>query len=330
MQTDTTEHPFYDVRGDAWYSEAVQFVYENNIMGGVGSNQFNPQGNLTRAAVTALLFRIDNERTANAQDDRNNPFDDVGNTWYAPYVTWAYQNDIVLGTSATTFNPHGNITRQEFATMVYRYAMNMTDLHDGEVSTEQWWQFADRGRVATWVYSALRWVNNRGVVTGSTATTINPLGTTTRAEAAMMMMRLVEQFSLDPFVVCPGCGDERILEIPSLDGNFQDNAVIVVLTRCVSQRDNRDWTLDDFSNIDGALYLEDLMRFSDELWELMQAGRWQETMVNWPRFRRSMFIRLDRNCKENVVNVIRQLQQHEFIHWVGPAYIEEPLPDYPL
>ena len=191
-------HPFSDVRDGRWYSEAVQFVYEHNIMGGVGNNQFDPQGNLTRAQVTALLFRVHNERTANAQDSRNNNFNDVNNEWFAPYVTWAFNNNIVTGTSSTTFNPHGNISRQEFATMVYRYAMNMTVLYDWSFVSGQWTPFADRGRIATWAYSALRWMNFHGIVTGPSATTINPTGTATRAEAAVMMMRFAEILPL-PF-----------------------------------------------------------------------------------------------------------------------------------
>jgi len=187
-------HPFNDVPDGAWFAEAVGFVYEHNIMGGVGNNRFDPQGNLTRAAVAALLFRVHNGRAANVEDDRDNDFADVADTaWYAPYVTWAFDNSIVTGTSATTFNPHGNITRQEFATMVYRYAMNMTDLEDNNAAAAQWSQFTDRGQIATWAYSALRWMNLHGIVTGLTATIINPVGTATRAEAAVMMMRFVEE-----------------------------------------------------------------------------------------------------------------------------------------
>jgi len=321
-----TDHPFHDVPDGRWYSEAVQFVYEHNIMGGVGGNRFNPQGHLTRAAVAALLFRVHNERPANAGDDRDNNFADVDTTaWYAPYVTWAFNNGIVTGVSSTVFNPHGNITRQEFATMVYRYAMNMTVFRDMGTPSAWWMQFTDRGQIASWAYSPLRWANFRGVVTGLTATRINPAGTATRAEAAVMMMRFVEMFPPPTGSWCPGCGDERTYFVPGDDDYVEDNAVVIVLPRCVSQRDNRDWTLDDFGNIAGALYLEDLMRLSDRVWELIQDGRWQETLVNWPQFRRIMLIRLDQNCKENVANVIRQLQQHEFIRWVGPDFI--PIPD---
>ena len=193
MPAMAADHPFTDVREGAWYAEAVQFVYEHDIMGGVGGNRFDPQGNLTRAQVTALLFRTHHAREANAEDDRDNNFDDVGNAWYAPYITWAFDNGIVQGTSETTFNPHGNISRQEFATMVYRYAMNLTALFDWDRVSAQWSQFADRDQIATWAYSALRWMSWQGVVTGSSATTIDPAGTTTRAEAAIMMMRFVER-----------------------------------------------------------------------------------------------------------------------------------------
>ena len=206
--------------------------------------------------------------------------------------------------------------------MVYRYAMNMTRFHDIYRALAQWLQFTDKGQIATWANDALRWLNMHGIVTGSTTTTINPTGTATRAETAVMLMRFVERLT-NP-LVCSGCGDERSYWIPGDDENIEDNAVTLVLTHCVSARDNRDWTLNDFGNIAGALYLEDLSRLSDREWELIQDGRWQETFVNWPQFRRSMRIRLDQNCKENVANVIRQLHQYEFIRSVGPNSIPEP------
>ena len=193
MPAMAADHPFTDVREGAWYAEAVQFVYEHDIMGGVGGNRFDPQGSLTRAAVAALLFRAHNGREATAEDDRSNNFDDVGNSWYAPYVTWAFNNGIVQGMSATIFNPHGNISRQEFAVMVYRYAMNLTVLFDRNISSGQWTQFTDRDQIATWAYSALRWMNVQGILTGSPSATINPTDTATRAEAAVMMMRLVRE-----------------------------------------------------------------------------------------------------------------------------------------
>ena len=325
MPAMATGHSFSDVREGRWYSKAVQFVYEHDIMGGVGGNRFNPRGQLTRAQVAALLFRVHNERMASADDCRIHPFTDVKDNWATPYIAWAYQNDIVAGTSSTTFNPTRSVTRQEFAVMLYRYAMNMTDLRDGNVFTRQWWDFMDREEVATWAYSALRWMNNRSIVTGSTAATVNPIGTATRAEAAVMMMRFVEVVSLDPALVCLGCGDERFPWGFGADGDFFGiDLVAVELTRCISQRDNRSWTLEDFGDIPGALYLMDFERLPDSTWQLIQAGKWQETIIVWPLFRRVLLIRFDQNSGYNITESMRQLQQNEFVRDVAPAVIGPP------
>ena len=87
--------------------------------------------------------------------------------------------------------------------MVYRYAMNMTALGNSWMATAQFWQFADRDQIASWAHSALSWMHWQGIMTGSTATTLNPTGTATRAEAAVMMMRFMEQpvMSLCPELV---------------------------------------------------------------------------------------------------------------------------------
>ena len=186
--------PFSDVPQGAWHRSAVEFVYHNNMMQGTSPTTFEPDANMSRIMAAATLFRLEHGRIAGAEDARENLFHDVSaSDWFAPYVTWAFNHSIVFGTSPTRFHPHGDVTRQEFATMVYRYAMNMTDLRDGNTSSGQWLQFADRGRVATWAYNALRWMNFHAIVTGSTATTINPTGATTRAEAAMMIMRFMRE-----------------------------------------------------------------------------------------------------------------------------------------
>ena len=229
--------PFHDVSSDAWYADAVQFVYEEGIMGGVGGNQFNPQGKVSRAEVTALLFRTYHGRSANASDAQDNPFADVGDNWYAPYVTWAHANGIVNGTSAETFHPHGNVTRQEFAVMVYRYAMEMTVMGN-VMASRQWSQFTDHGQIAPWAHVALHWVNGREIMTGSTATTINPTGTATRAEAATMMMRLVEHpiMTLCPDVIArilAGIADFSPVDfqIDHYFGTYNDSLALMVRRR---------------------------------------------------------------------------------------------------
>ena len=185
-----TSHNFTDVRDGQWYSEAVQFVYANGIMGGIGNNRFNPQGNLTRAEISALIFRLHHGRRANASDSTQNNFTDVRDTWYTAYVTWMNTSNIDNGTG-NQFFPNRHATRQEFATMMYAYAMNMTDFTDTGEQSGQWTQFTDRNQIASASYAALRWMNFHGVITGSTATRINPTGTLTRAEAATIFMRFM-------------------------------------------------------------------------------------------------------------------------------------------
>ncbi|MCL1903927.1 MAG: hypothetical protein FWF94_05880, partial [Oscillospiraceae bacterium] len=112
-----------------------------------------------------------------------------------------------------------------------------------------------------------------------------------------------EKIMLSP---CPGCGDERSYFPISIDDDFLDDTIFVVLTHCISIRDNRDWTVEDFKNI-GAVVVEDNFRASNENWELFQAGRGNETMINWNQFRRLLTIKLDKHSKENVLWALEQL-----------------------
>jgi len=185
------QHPFNDVADGRWYSEAVQFVYENGIMGGVGNNRFNPQGNLTRAEITALIFRLHHGRNANADDNRDNNFSDVAaNRWFAPYVTWASNNNIDNGIGQNQFAPNRHASRQEFATMMFRYAQ-LAGQNTSVPSGFNLNQFTDHGQIASGSLDAMKWANYNGIITGRTTTTLVPQGTLTRAEAATIFMRFM-------------------------------------------------------------------------------------------------------------------------------------------
>ena len=185
-------HTFTDAGQNLWHTNAVQFVFQNGIMTGTSATQFNPYGNLTRAESTALIFRLHMDRDANANDSIQNDFQDVSNTaWYAPYVTWAANNGIVTGVDERTFHPTDRIIREDFATMLYRYAMQMTNLSDTYRHSAQWLQFVDRGNISSWAYYALRWMNYHGIITGQPSAMISPGGTAIRVEAATIMMRFM-------------------------------------------------------------------------------------------------------------------------------------------
>jgi len=184
--------PFTDVPSGSWFAGAVWYAYQNGIMTGTSPTTFAPNAPFTRAMVVTTLFRIHHGRPANASDSRSNPFTDVTTQWFAPYVTWAYNNGVTDGIGAGLFGPQNNVTRQQFATMLFRYADRMTDRDMTIRQSAQWNAFTDRGQIASWAVDALTWANYHGIISGRTTTTIAPTGTATRAEAATMLMRFIE------------------------------------------------------------------------------------------------------------------------------------------
>jgi len=100
-------------------------------------------------------------------------------------------NNNIDNGAGNQFAPNRYAARQEFAAMMYRYAMNMMGLTDTGQASQQWAQFTDRGQIADWAYQAMRWINFHGIITGRTTTLLAPTETLTRAEAAMIFMRFM-------------------------------------------------------------------------------------------------------------------------------------------
>jgi len=186
--------PFTDVRIGDWFFGYVQSVHANGVMQGTSPTTFAPNATFSRAQIIATLFRIHNDRTANTGDHRDNNFHDVTtNVWYAPYVTWASTNGISSGTGATRFGSNDSVTRQEIATIIHNYVRNLTDGDSGSTITTEWNAFADRDQLTSpAAYFAFRWANNNGIVNGTSGTTLSPNGTATRAQAAAMLVRVME------------------------------------------------------------------------------------------------------------------------------------------
>jgi len=188
--------PFNDVQPRNWFYSYVSAMYASDIMLGVSANRFAPQDTFSRAQVLATLFRIHHGRTASMSDPRNNNFTDVASaSWSAPYVTWATNNGITSITSGT-FGPNQAAVRQEIALFIHRYITNLTDISGNSVENAAWLTFVDRDQIVGQdAYMALRWANNRSVVNGITragVSRIAPMDTATRAEAATMLARLME------------------------------------------------------------------------------------------------------------------------------------------
>lgn len=189
---DDTCDKYYDVNTGKWYHEGIHYMLDNAVMNGVGEHSFDPNGSLTRAMLVTILYRA---QGAPSIDGQNHPFTDVaGGKWYSDAITWAYQNSVVNGTSATTFEPDGDITREQLATILYRYAKNIEHV-DASNRANLDEIFADANQITAYAREALSWAVADGYMKGSTsngATKVYPKDGATRAEVATLLMRYLK------------------------------------------------------------------------------------------------------------------------------------------
>ena len=179
--------PFTDAAADAWYYDAVDYVYQNGLMTGTSATTFAPDGTMTRAMLVTILHR----QAGAPQVNYALPFDDVAEgAWYTEAVRWAASEGIVTGMSATAFEPNAPITREQFAAILYRYAQKTgADVSAGEDTNIL--SYADALDVSEYAVPAMQWACGAGVIQGSGAN-LNPKDGATRAEAAAMLMRFCE------------------------------------------------------------------------------------------------------------------------------------------
>ena len=180
-----SNNPFTDVETADWFYDAAQYVYDNGMMNGTSSTTFSPDATTTRAMIVTILHRMENEPAAEAAG-----FTDVSDAmYYADAIDWAAANGIVNGVSAAAFAPDDPITREQMAAILYRYAQ----VKDYDVSASGSLDgYTDAPRISAYAVTAMQWANSAGLITGNTATTINPTGNATRAEVATILMRFCE------------------------------------------------------------------------------------------------------------------------------------------
>lgn len=180
---ETKDLVFSDVSAGAWYYDSVMYVFNNGIMSGVGSGVFGPGQSTTRAMLVTMLYRMEGSPAVSA----GNGFDDVEDgSWYADAVLWASSNGIVEGVSDTAFAPGESVTREQIATLLYRYAQYKgVELAEGADLSA----YADAGQIGSWAYEALAWANAAGLVSGRSETELAPAGTALRSEVAAILAR---------------------------------------------------------------------------------------------------------------------------------------------
>lgn len=177
--------PFTDVPTSAWFYDSVRNVYENYIMNGVSPTLFQPNGTMSRAMVATVLWRLEGE----PEMDDTSVFTDVPRgQWYTQAITWAYEQGIITGYGSGRFGPQDNVTRQQLAAMLFRYAKTM-DLDGGERASLS--AYRDQGQVADWAREAFAWAVAKGHINGTSPTTLSPTGTATRAQCAAILTRML-------------------------------------------------------------------------------------------------------------------------------------------
>ena len=185
-ETPVSSLPFGDVKSADWFYNDVKYVYEKGMMAGTAADVFAPNATTTRAMIVTILYRLEGSPAVTG----TSAFVDVpAGQWYTGAVNWAAANQIVKGTSATTFAPNDSITREQMAAILYRYAQykgyDVTKKADLS-------GYSDNSQVSAYAKDALAWANAAKLINGVTNTTLAPQGNATRAQVSAILHRFCD------------------------------------------------------------------------------------------------------------------------------------------
>ncbi len=170
---------YKDIPEGAWYSEAVAYCFGYDLMNGMGDGLFQPQGPVSRAMAVTVLFRM-----AGKPEPLNavTGFPDVPEgAWFSPAIAWAVEAELVRGYENGNFLPNQSITREELATLFWRFAGSPEATGDME-------PFADAGEISAFAVEAVYWSREVGVINGMGESRFVPRGQATRAQLAQILM----------------------------------------------------------------------------------------------------------------------------------------------
>lgn len=170
-----TENPFTDI-GSHWAKDNILYAVQHGLFSGVTPTTFAPESNMTGAMVVTVLYNMSGKPDVSTDDS----------AWYGKAVAWAENNNIIG--SYNDFDPQRDVTREEFATMLYKFEQSKnTTVAGADLS-----KFSDKGEISDWAYEGLSWTNAVGIVNGTTTTTIAPKNSATRAVIATMLCNYID------------------------------------------------------------------------------------------------------------------------------------------
>ena len=191
---DTTEvdvtQMFTDVEKN-WAYPGIQYCVTHGIMGGMGDGTFAPTGTTTRAQIVQILYNLEGTPAVSG----TTPFTDLTANWYKPAILWAYQNNVVAGTSPTTFDPERPVTREQIAVILTQYMFHVLKMErtwtPADLST-----FPDGANVSSWAKEAMQDAVALGLINGSKAPDgtvyLDPQGSATRQQVATILMNFCQ------------------------------------------------------------------------------------------------------------------------------------------
>lgn len=172
--------PFADVAKESWYYEGVRYAYENGLMSGTGEGTFSPDLPTSRGMLVTILYRLAGSPAAGSAS-----FTDVAKgQWYADGVAWASANGVVSGYPDGSFRPNDTITREQMAAILYQYARIQGKLDDSRADLSI---FSDLDSLSAYAKEPMSWAVAQGLFSGVSADTLAPGGSTTRAQAAVIL-----------------------------------------------------------------------------------------------------------------------------------------------
>ena len=175
--------PFSDVPADNWAANAIAFVSAHELFNGTGLGKFSPNLPMSRGMLAVVLHNLE----SNPEQVLTGVFGDVDNgMWYAKGVTWAASNDIVSGYGDGRFGPNDNITREQLAVMLWRYA-------GSPAATNKELNFADADKASGYALNALCWAVENGIINGYGNGQLGPQGLATRAQVAQMLKNYMKR-----------------------------------------------------------------------------------------------------------------------------------------
>ena len=173
---------FNDVPATDWAASAVAFASSHELFNGTSSTTFSPDQSMSRGMLAVVLHNME----GNPAQVLTGMFSDVDNSkWYAEGISWAAAKGIITGYSSDKFGPNDDITREQLAVMLWRYAGSPS-------ATSSNLNFADADKISSWALEAMRWATENGIINGKNNGILDPTGKATRAQAAQMLKNFME------------------------------------------------------------------------------------------------------------------------------------------